>query len=252
MGAALIQTLTQNGLIIAAACERTGHQAVGRDIGTRGGVEPVGISITDDPRATLEACDIAIDFTIPDASVQHAELAASLGRRLVIGTTGLGAAHDQAIANAARQVPIVKSGSFALGIAVMARLVELTAKTLDQFDLEILEMHHRHKVDAPSGTALLIGEAAARGRGVKLDHVAVRARDGQTGPRPDGAIGFQSLRGGSVIGDHTLIAAGPNERIEIKHIAENRLMFASGAVKAALWLGAQGPGLYSLNDVLGL
>ena len=252
MGAALIKTLIEGGQKITAASERAEHPSVGRDIGLWGGKDALGITIGSDPRAVLDACDIAIDFTRPDASVEHAQLAASMGRRLVIGTTGFSTAQDQVIAQYATKTPIVKSGSFALGIAVMARLVEITAKALDQFDLEILEMHHRHKVDAPSGTALLIGNAAARGRALPDYPDSVRARDGVTGPRPDGAIGYQALRGGTVVGEHTFIAAGPHERLEIKHIAEDRTMFANGAIKAALWLGTKGPGLYNLDDVLGL
>ena len=172
----------------------------------------------------------------------------------VIGTTGFAAADEAKIEAAARHATIVKSGNMSLGVNLLAALVEQAARALgpDLFDIEILEMHHKHKVDAPSGTALLLGKAAAAGRGIELAEHSVRTRDGHTGARPHGAIGFATLRGGSVVGEHTVMLAGAGERLELTHRAENRQIFARGAVAAALWAQGRGPGLFSMRDVLGI
>jgi 4-hydroxy-tetrahydrodipicolinate reductase len=194
-----------------------------------------------------------IEFTIPAATLALAELSASAGIAHVIGTTGHSAEEEAVIAQAARRAPIVKSGNMSLGVNLLAALVKRVAQTLgDDYDVEILEMHHNKKIDAPSGTALMFGRAAAAGRGIDLDAHAMRGRDGMTGTRRKGDIGFAALRGGSVVGDHSVIFAGPAERIELAHRAEDRMIFARGALHAALWARGKKPGLYSMADVLGL
>ena len=194
-----------------------------------------------------------IDFTAPESTVELAGLAAQARIVHVIGTTGLGETHLAAIAAAARHAIIVRSGNMSLGVNLLAGLVRKTAATLGiNYDIEIVEMHHRMKVDAPSGTALMLGEAAAQGRGVKLSEKSVRSRDGHTGARRDGDIGFAALRGGTVVGDHDAIFAGPGERLILSHRAEDRSIFAHGAVRAALWARGRKPGEYTMADVLGL
>ncbi len=197
--------------------------------------------------------DGVIDFTAPDSTVELAGLAAQARIVHVIGTTGLGETHLAAIAAAARHAIVVRSGNMSLGVNLLAGLVRKTAATLGlDYDIEIVEMHHRMKVDAPSGTALMLGEAAAQGRGVKLSEKSVRSRDGHTGARRDGDIGFAALRGGTVVGDHDAIFAGPGERLVLSHRAEDRSIFAHGAVRAALWARGAKPGEYTMADVLGL
>ena len=252
MGIALIQTLMDGDYHLIAACDRADHPAIDRDIGHWAGREDLGIAIISDPQQVIASADVILDFSARSASVEHARLAAEQGKRIVIGTTGFTPQDDAEIALAAQKAAIVKSGNYSVGITVLTKLIELTARALPGFDLEIVEMHHKHKIDAPSGTALMMGKAAAAARGIDLADHLVMNRQGHTGPRIDDTIGFQSLRGGSVIGDHTLIAAGPSERIEIRHIAEDRTIFAKGAVAAALWLSDKPPGLYDMNSVLGL
>jgi 4-hydroxy-tetrahydrodipicolinate reductase len=194
-----------------------------------------------------------LDFTAPDATLAYVELSAQARVVHVIGTTGMGPEHDERLKAAARHCRIVRSGNMSLGVNLLAGLLRRAAAVLGpDYDIEILEMHHRHKVDAPSGTALLLGRAAAQGRDLDLTKNSVRVRDGQTGARPKGAIGFASLRGGSVVGDHTVTLAGEGERIEFTHRAESRDIFARGAIRAALWAFDKKPGLYDMNDVLGL
>lgn len=255
MGQALLRAAAEtDGVSIVGALERRGSPATGRDAGELAGLGPLGVAITDDPLPLLAGADGLLDFTAPAASVEFAGYAAQARIVHVIGTTGCGPAEDAAIAAAARHATIVKSGNMSLGVNLLAVLVRQAARALsaDEFDIEVLEMHHRHKVDAPSGTALLLGEAAAAGRGIPLDENSVRSRDGHTGPRAPGSIGFATLRGGSVIGDHSVILAGPGERITLSHHAEDRTLFARGAVKAALWARERKPGLYSMLDVLGI
>lgn len=255
MGQTLIRTIhATEGVVVAGAIERAGSPQLGKDAGELAGVGPIGVSIADDPLPAFAKADGVLDFTMPAASVEFAGYAAQARIVHVIGTTGCTADDDGKIAAAARHATIVKSGNMSLGVNLLAVLVEQAAKALDarDFDIEILEMHHRHKVDAPSGTALLLGQAAAAGRGIKLADHSVRQRDGHTGARPDGAIGFAILRGGSVVGDHEVILAGPGERVTLAHHAEDRAIFARGAVKAALWARGKKPGLYSMRDVLGL
>jgi 4-hydroxy-tetrahydrodipicolinate reductase len=207
----------------------------------------------DDPASLAAACDVLVDFTAPDALAVHLDAAVATGTPIVIGTTGLGDGHHEAIDQAARKVAVLQSANMSLGVNLLAHLVRETAARLgNDWDIEIVEMHHRHKVDAPSGTALLLGAAAAEGREITLSQASDRARDGMTGPRVPGRIGFASLRGGSVAGDHQAIFAAEGERIELGHRAESREIFARGAVKAAAWLMDRPHGRYDMADVLGL
>lgn len=254
MGRALVRAIAETeGSELAGAFERPGSPALGQDAGELAGVGRLGVAITDDPLALVVAADGVLDFTTPAATVALAELAAQ-GRIVhVIGTTGLQEADLDRLDAAARHAVLVRSGNMSLGVNLLAALVRQAAAALgSDWDIEILEMHHRAKVDAPSGTALLLGEAAAEGRGIALGQSSVRSRDGHTGPRPEGAIGFATLRGGSVVGEHTVILAGQGERVELSHRAEDRMIFARGAVKAALWGFRRKPGHYSMADVLGL
>jgi 4-hydroxy-tetrahydrodipicolinate reductase len=255
MGQALLRTIhAMEGVAIAGAFDRAGTPAIGRDAGELAGLGPIGIVIQDDPAAALGDADGLVDFTAPAATVELAALAARKGLVHIIGTTGCSDEDEDAIRAAGAHARIVKSGNMSLGVNLMAVLVEQAARALDaaDWDIEVLEMHHRHKVDAPSGTALLLGEAAAHGRAVSLAERSVRVRDGHTGARVDGTIGFATLRGGSVVGEHSVIIAGEGETITLGHQATDRALFARGAVKAALWARRQAPGLYSMRDVLGL
>jgi 4-hydroxy-tetrahydrodipicolinate reductase len=254
MGGANIRAVAAHPeLVLHAALDRAGAPALGLDAGTHAGLAPLGVAIAEDAGAALDGADAIIDFTAPGSSVLLAEQAARLGLVHIIGTTGCSPADDVAIAQAgAAGARIVKSGNFSLGLNLLANLVRQAAAALADYDIEILEMHHARKVDAPSGTALLLGEAAAAGRNIALREHSVRVRDGHTGPREPGSIGFATLRGGTVVGDHSVILAGPSERIELNHRAEDRAIFANGAARAALWAAGQKPGLYSMADVLGL
>jgi 4-hydroxy-tetrahydrodipicolinate reductase len=241
------------GCELAGGIERIGAPDVGRDLGILAGIGEIGITIQDDPLDLITRTEAVLDFTTPEASVELATLTAQARIVHVIGTTGLTAEHDARLAAAARHARIVRSGNMSLGVNLLAALVKKVAASLDEtFDIEVLEMHHRNKVDAPSGTALLLGQAAADGRQVNLAQRAVRARDGHTGARVDGDIGFASLRGGSVVGEHSVVFAGPAERLVLSHAAESRDIFARGAVRAALWAFDRKPGLYSMADVLGI
>lgn len=254
MGQALVRAISaMDGVTLSAAIEREGSPVLGKDAGELAGVGHLGIPVTDDPLTAFAASEGVLDFTAPKASLVFAELAAQARIVHVIGTTGWVDSELPPLKAAARHARLVKSGNMSLGVNLLAAMVKKAAAALGpDFDLEIVEMHHRHKVDAPSGTALLLGEAAAAGRGLNLADHSVRVRDGHTGPRPVGDIGFATLRGGSVIGDHTVILAGEGERVELTHKAEDRQIFARGAVKAALWARDKKPGLYSMADVLGL
>jgi len=255
MGGALIRAINETpNAVLVAAIDQGGAPSIGKDSGELSGIGRNDIAITSNLEAGLEACDGVIDFTVPKASVALSQKVAAHHCIQVIGTTGCTEQEDAEIANSANNATIVKSGNMSLGINLLAVLVEQAAAALQasDFDLEVLEMHHKHKVDAPSGTALLLGEAAAKGRGIDLAEHSVRSRDGITGAREDGTIGFATLRGGSVIGDHSVILAGSGERIELSHSAQDRSLFATGAVKAALWGFGKPAGLYSMRDVLGL
>jgi 4-hydroxy-tetrahydrodipicolinate reductase len=254
MGQALIRAVASGpDTHLVGALDHDGTEAIGQDTGVLSGLGENSIIVTSDPLPLFAACDAVLDFTAPGASVAYAELTAQARLVHVIGTTGFEATHEEKLRAAARHARIVKSGNMSLGVNLLAALVRRAAAALGpDYDLEVLEMHHRHKVDAPSGTALLLGEAAAEGRGVDLGTASVRVRDGHTGPRESGTIGFATLRGGSVVGEHSVILAGEGERVELTHRAQDRSIFARGAVKAALWGFDKKPGLYTMADVLGL
>jgi 4-hydroxy-tetrahydrodipicolinate reductase len=243
----------------AEGCELTGGTTtpggatVGSDLGELAGIGRIGLLAGSAAGDLLRKSDVAIEFSIAAATASHATLAAELGKPLVIGTTGLTAAETAAVGEAAKRIPIVWAANTSLGINLLLGLVEQVAARLGpDWDIEIMEMHHRGKADAPSGTALALGRAAATGRGVALDGVAQRGRDGITGARRSGDIGFVSLRGGDAVGDHHVIFAGAGERLELSHRATNRAIYAKGAVRAARWVIGQKPGLYGMKEVLGL
>jgi 4-hydroxy-tetrahydrodipicolinate reductase len=254
MGQTLIRLIAgAPGVVLSGAVERSGSPAVGQDAGRLASLDELGVRVTDDPLELLTKADGVIDFSAPAATVEFAALAAQMRIVHVIGTTGIGPEDQARIKAAARHAVIVQSGNMSLGVNILAALVRRVARTLDEtFDIEILEMHHNKKVDAPSGTALLLGRAAAEGRGVELETRSDRVRDGHTGARRPGNIGFAALRGGTVVGEHSVIFAGDGERIELAHRAENRVLFARGALRAALWGRGKKPGLYGMDDVLGL
>jgi len=254
MGRTLVRAIADNrDMQLAGALENAGSPLIGQDAGALAGLGENGIKLVADAAPLMDKADGIIDFTAPAATVAFAAQAAKAGKVHIIGTTGLSAADEARIRDAARTAVIVKSGNMSLGVNLLAALTRRVAKTLDpMFDVEILEMHHNQKVDAPSGTALLLGRAAAEGRGIDLDAHAVKSREGHTGARKAGDIGFATLRGGTVVGEHHVIFAGPAERIELSHKAEDRMIFARGALHAALWARRQKPGLYSMMDVLGL
>ncbi len=254
MGRELARAVAANQACrLAGGIEAPGSKALGQDIGELAGIGAIGAKVTDDPLELIAKVDAILDFTVPAATVEFAGLAANARIVHVIGTTGLAEADDKAITAAARHATIVKAGNMSLGVNLLVALTRKVAEALDaDYDVEILEMHHRYKVDAPSGTALMLGEAAAAGREISLKDTSVRTRDGHTGERRRGDIGFATLRGGNVVGDHTVIFAADGERIELTHKAADRGIFARGAVRAALWGRDKGPGLFSMNDVLGL
>src|SRR5262249_53467518 len=243
MGRTLIRVIAgMPGVTLAAAVERASAAEVGRDAGELAGVGPNRIAIGADAATALAIADGVLDFTAPAATVAFADIAAKSGMVHIIGTTGLSADDETRIKAAAAKARIVKSGNMSLGVNLLAVLVRQAAQALDaDFDIEILEMHHKHKVDAPSGTALLLGRAAAAGRGIDLGSPSVRTRDGHTGARKPGDIGFATLRGGAVVGEHSVLLAGEGEVIELAHRATDRAIFARGAVKAALWARSQKP-----------
>ncbi|MGL5114670.1 MAG: 4-hydroxy-tetrahydrodipicolinate reductase [Beijerinckiaceae bacterium] len=254
MGQALVRAVhAAPGFALAGAIEREGSSVLGQDAGSVAGVGPLGVAVTDDPLSAFAAADGVLDFTTPAATVHFSELAAQARIAHVIGTTGLADADFARLRAASRHCVVVQSGNMGLGVNVLATLVKRAAAALGpDYDIEIVEMHHRMKVDAPSGTALLLGEAAAEGRGISLKDHMDKARDGHHGARKAGDIGFASLRGGTVAGEHSVILAGAGERIVLTHIAESRDNFAHGAVKAALWAHGRKPGYFSMMDVLGL
>lgn len=255
MGQMLVrEVLETEGLVLAGGSERPGSDAVGRDLGELAGCRRNGIMVGDDAKLVFEGADAVIDFTAPAAAVEHARLAAETRTAYVVGTTGLSAEQEGALRQASTRTAVVWAPNMSVGVNLLLSLVEQVAAALDPatFDIEIVEMHHRHKVDAPSGTALGLGRAAAAGRGVALENVWRKTRDGHTGVRPAGEIGFATLRGGDVVGDHTVIFAAEGERIELTHKASSRQIFARGAVRAARWASDKPPGLYSMRDVLGL
>ncbi|HLY55922.1 MAG TPA: 4-hydroxy-tetrahydrodipicolinate reductase [Stellaceae bacterium] len=252
MGRMLVAELVATeGASLAGGIDHAADIA-GKDLGLLAGIDELGIVAGSDPAALSAEAEVLIDFTVPAATSRLAGIAAKASRPLVTGTTGLGAAEQEAVNHAAIHIPIVQAANFSAGVNLLLGLVEQAAARLGpDFDIEILEVHHRLKIDAPSGTALALGEAAARGRGIRLGESRARPRDGETG-RVSGTIGFASLRGGDVVGDHTVVFAGPGERLELTHKAADRRIFARGAVRAALWVVGRRPGLYGMKDVLGL
>jgi len=253
MGRTLLETvLHEPDLTLAAALEQKGNAAVGRDAGELVGA-PCGVKIVDDAAKAIAGCDVLVDFTRPEAAAAHLAACRKHGVRMVIGTTGFSDAQKSEVAGAAREIAIVMSPNFSVGVNVALRLLEVAARALGKgYDVEIFEAHHRHKVDAPSGTALRMGEVVAQALGRNLKRDAVYMREGVTGERKDGTIGFTSVRGGDVVGDHNVMFIGTGERLEITHRASSRANFATGALRAARFVSGQKSGLYDMADVLGL
>ncbi|MEX2455379.1 MAG: 4-hydroxy-tetrahydrodipicolinate reductase [Rhodospirillaceae bacterium] len=254
MGQANIRQATETaGCVVVAASDVPGSPLIGRDAGEVSGIGALGVAISGDAAAVIEASDAVIEFTLPGPTVDHAEMTAAKGVAHVIGTTGLDARQELRLRAAGERTAIMHAPNMSLAVNLLFALTKQVARTLDDdFDIEIFEMHHKHKVDAPSGTAVGLGRAAAEGRGIDLDDVARWTRHGQTGARRRGDIGFAALRGGDVVGDHSVIFAVEGERLELTHKAQSRQIFARGAVHAALWTRGKPPGFYSMFDVLGI
>jgi len=254
MGRSLMRAIAETkGAVVTGALEAPGSEWIGQDAGTLAGLPPSGVMVSADLWSLSANADGILDFTVPAATIANIAIAAQRGIVHVIGTTGLSASDNAVIKSVTSRAIVVQAGNMSLGVNLLAALVKRVAQSLDpDFDIEILEMHHKAKVDAPSGTAFMLGEAAAAGRQIALKDNSARGRDGITGARRSGDIGFASLRGGTVTGDHTVIFAGPYERIELTHKAEDRMIFAHGALKAAMWAHGKKPGHYSMADVLGL
>lgn len=254
MGRMLVETITASDRVhLVGAVERAGHDWVGQDVGIAMGGAALGVTVTDQPLDAFAKAQAVIDFTAPEATLEFAALAAQARAVHVIGTTGMSAEQIERLKPAARHAVIIRAGNMSLGVNLLTQLTKRVAAALDDdFDIEVIEAHHNRKVDAPSGTALMLGQAAADGRGVSLDDVADRGRDGITGARQRGHIGFSAIRGGDIVGEHDVMFAATGERIVLRHIATDRAVFARGALKAALWGQGQGPGEYDMLDVLGL
>lgn len=254
MGQMLMRTIAASGEArLVGAVERAGHDWIGRDAGTAMGGAALGVIVTDDAAAAFTGADAVIDFTAPVATLEFARAAAEAGAVHVIGTTGFAAAEIAALDNIAQRIAMIRAGNMSLGVNLLTQLTRQVAAALgEDFDIEVIEAHHNQKADAPSGTALMLGEAAAEGRGVALEDVADRARDGITGPRTRGDIGFSVIRGGDIVGEHDVLFAAPGERIVLRHLATDRAIFARGALRAALWGQGQPPGAYDMIDVLGM
>lgn len=254
MGRELVRAITAiPGCEVSGGTEPPQAATIGQDLGTLAGLDALGIVVSSNAADVIANADAILDFTSPKATAEFAKLAATHSTVHVIGTTGFDATSLATVTDAAKSTAIIKAGNMSLGVNLLAALTRRVAAALgEDYDIEIVEMHHRMKVDAPSGTALMLGEAAAEGRKINLPDRSVRVRDGHTGVRTSGDIGFATLRGGSVVGDHTVIFAGDGERIELTHLAADRGIFARGAVRAALWGKGRAPGLYSMTDVLGI
>lgn len=252
MGRILIQAVKEAGYQLAAAVERPGSSLIGADAGELAGIGQVGVKVVGDLKEVLDVCDVVIDFTAPAATEQHLKLCREAGVAIVIGTTGMDDAQKAYLDETATQTPVVYAANYSVGVNVSIKLLELASKVFgDSVDIEIIEAHHRHKVDAPSGTALMMGEAIAETLGRDLKQDAVYSREGHTGPRERQKIGFQTIRGGDIVGEHTAMFIGEGERVEITHKATNRMNFASGAVRAAAWVVGKEPKKYDMKDVLG-
>jgi len=254
MGRALIQAVAaQEGATLAAAIERPDSTLVGADAGELAGIGACGVKVVGSLEAVINDFDVLIDFTVPASTIANLALCQQHGKRIVIGTTGLDDAQKAQLQAAAADAGVVYSGNYSVGVNVTLRLLELAAQAFgDSVDIEIIEAHHRHKVDAPSGTALMMGEAVAGALDRDLKQVAVYERHGHTGPRARESIGFQTIRGGDIVGDHNVMFIGEGERVEIRHVATSRMNFANGAVRAACWVQQQASGLYDMRDVLNL
>tara|TARA_B100001093_G_scaffold183784_1_gene176436 strand:+ start:326 stop:1159 length:834 start_codon:yes stop_codon:yes gene_type:complete len=254
MGQMLIKTIVcSDGMHLTGAIEQSGNDWVGRDIGDVLGGSSMGVVVSDDVKTVISDADALVDFTVPKATVAFAEIAAAAGVAHIIGTTGFDAKQLAQISNSAKKTPIVRAGNMSLGVNLLVKLTKQVAAVLDaEFDIEIIESHHNKKIDAPSGTALMLGEAAADGRNVRLEDVRDTNRDGIVGARKQGDIGFVAIRGGDIVGEHDVMFASPAERITLRHVASDRTVFARGALKAALWAQSQMPGEYDMFDVLGL
>ena len=253
MGRILIQAVHQAGYQLSAAVERPESSLIGSDAGELAGVGKLNVAVAGRLEDVIDQCDVIIDFTIPDATEQHLQICRDAAVAIVIGTTGLSEVQKQLVDDAAKQIQVVYSGNYSVGVNVSLKLLELAAKTFgDTVDIEIIEAHHRHKIDAPSGTAYMMGETVANALGRNLKDVAVYGREGHTGARDRQTIGFETIRGGDIVGEHTVMFIGDGERIEVKHMATNRMNFASGAVRAAAWAMQQSVGRYDMQDVLSL
>ncbi len=243
----------EDGLSVAVALERGGHDLLGADAGTVAGIGALGVSIRSDLAGATGEFDVLIDFTRPDASLANLAVCRAAGKRMVIGTTGFSDEQKSEIRSASSAIGIVLAPNMSVGVNLCLKLLDLAARVLgDSVDIEIIEAHHRHKLDAPSGTALRMGEVVARSLGRDLTTCAVYGREGQTGPRDRQTIGFETIRAGDIVGDHTVLFAGDGERVEITHKASSRVTFAKGAARAAAWIATQPKGLFDMQDVLGL
>lgn len=246
-------TMSSDQARLVGAVEMPGHDWVGQDLGVAMGMAPIGVSVVDDPLDAFAGAQAVLDFTSPAASVQFANVAAQARAVHVIGSTGFSDDEIAALEPAARHAVIVRAGNMSLGVNLLTKLTRMVASALDEdYDIEVIETHHGRKVDAPSGTALMLGEAAAEGRGIDLEANSDRGRDGLAGPRERGSIGFSAVRGGDIVGEHDVLFAGPGERIVLRHVASDRAVFAQGALKAAIWGQDKKPGQYDMLDVLGL
>lgn len=254
MGRALIQAIHEApGAVLAAAVERPDSSLLGADAGELAGVGRLGVALAGALEYVVDDFDVAIDFTAPVATEEHVALARRAGKRLVIGTTGLSAAQREGLVLAGNDTALVYAANYSVGVNISLKLLEMAARTFgDSVDIEIIEAHHRQKVDAPSGTALAMGEVIADALGRDLKQVAVYGREGHTGARDRQTIGFETIRGGDIVGEHTVMFIGEGERVEVKHLATSRANFANGAVRAALWVAGQQKGLFDMRDVLGL
>lgn len=254
MGRALLAGIGRSAdLTLSGALTETTDPALGRDACENAGLTPRGVLLTDDRPQALLGAQVAIDFTLPAALAANVAACVDSGTPLVIGTTGLDNPHMRAIEQAAREIPIVYGRNMSVAMNLFMDLVARAAATLDDdYDVEIVEAHHRHKVDAPSGTALALGERVAAAKGRRLEDVAVRCRDGNIGPRVPATIGFSAIRAGNIVGEHTVLFAAAEEQLRLEHRAQDRAAFANGALRAARWLAGRVPGLYSMSDVLGL
>ncbi len=251
MGRMLLALAARPDLVVSSAFEAPGHPAVGEDAGSLAGVAPSGVIVTDDAAAAIRNADVLIEFTLPEPSMEHLGLAADAGCAVVLGTTGFDAGQQDQIVALAERIALLQASNMSVGVTLLTQVVEDVARRLGgAFDIELVETHHRKKKDAPSGTALTLAEAAARGRGADLETWSTHGRSGLVGERPDEEIGIMALRGGDVVGDHTVYFYGIGERLELTHRAQSREAFASGAVRAAAWIAGRPAGAYSIRDVL--